>query len=98
MHKYCEMVAKELENMGFTMQEVVRRVDMIEITPTTRSVKEIVWKPIEEATLGKKSTTELSTSEVDAIYQVMSMFLSKQFQISLPFPTYQDLIDYEKET
>ena len=57
MHKYCEMVAKELENMGFTMQEVVRRVDMIEITPTTRSVKEIVWKPIEEATLGKKSTT-----------------------------------------
>lgn len=96
LHKYCEMVAKELENQGVTMQDVVKKVDMVEILPTTRTVKEIIFKPIQEATLGKKSTTELSTVEVSKVYEVMSMFLAKQFKISLPFPSQEDTDSYIK--
>ena len=89
MHKYLETVAHELETQGQTMQEVVKKIDFCEITPTKDSVKNVIWRPIQEMVVGKKSTTELTTAEVNKIYEIMSMFLSKQFQISLPFP--QDL-------
>ena len=74
------------------MQDVVKKIDMCEILPTTRTVKEIIFKPIQEAVLGKKSTTELTTGEVNQVYEVMSMFLAKNFEISLPFPS-QELTD-----
>jgi hypothetical protein len=92
LHKYLEMVAHELQNQGQTMQNVVRKVDMVEITPTTQTVKEIIWRPIQEITLGKKSSTELSTAEINKVYEIMSMFLAKEFEISLPFPS-QELTD-----
>lgn len=92
LHAYLCMVAHELQNQGQTMQNVVRKVDMVEITPTTQTVKEIIWRPIQEITLGKKSSTELSTAEINKVYEIMSMFLAKEFEISLPFPS-QELTD-----
>ena len=89
LHKYLEMVAHELANQGQTIQGVVKKVDWIEITPTKESIKETLWRPIQETVVGKKSTTELTTKQVNEIYEIMSMFLSKQFGIALPFP--QDL-------
>lgn len=96
LHKYCELVARELQNMGFTMQDVAKRITMVEVVPTTYIVKEMIWKPIETAALGKNSTKDLTTDEVNKVYEIMSMFLSKQFGISLPFPSEIDLIDYEQ--
>ena len=94
IHKYLEMVAHELQNQGVTMQEVVKKVDWIEITPTKDSIKSVIWKPIQETILGKRSTTELTTAEVDKVYDIMSMFLAKQFEISLPFPNEQETENY----
>lgn len=88
LHKYLEMVALELQNQGQTMQDVVKKVDFIEIVPTKDSVKSVLWKPIQEVTLGKRSSTELSTSEVNSVYEILSMFLAKQFGISVPFPSH----------
>src|SRR3990167_8295473 len=86
LHKYCEMVAHELQNQGQTLQDVIKKVDMVEITPTTHTIKEILWKPIMETVVGKNSTTKISTAEVNKVYEIMAMFLSKNFEISLPFP------------
>lgn len=94
IHAYVSMVAKELENQGQTIQDVVKKVDWCEITPTKQSVKETLWRPIQEATLGKKSTTELETNEVTKVYEIMSMFLAKQFNISIPFPSQEETESY----
>jgi len=96
IHKYLEMVAHELANQGQTMQGVVRKVAMVEIPPTKDSLKEMLWKPIQEVALGKKSTTELTTDEVNKIYEIISMFLAKEFEISLPFPSYEETENYLK--
>jgi hypothetical protein len=96
LHKYFELIAQELQNQGQTMQGVIKKIDMCEITPTTRTVKEIIFKPIQEATLGKKSTTELTTSEINQVYEIMSMFLAKEFEISIPFPSYEQSDNYIK--
>jgi len=96
IHKYLEMVAHELQNQGQTLQNVIKKVDYAEITPTTTSLKEILWRPIQEVVVSKKSTTELTTAEVNKIYEIISMFLSKQFQISLPFPSQEETQEYIK--
>lgn len=96
IHKYLDLVAHELQNQGQTLQDIVKKVDMIEITPTTETLKSNIWKPIQEAMLGKKSTTELTTAEVNQVYEIISMFLSKNFQIDLPFPSYEDTDNYLK--
>lgn len=94
LHKYCEMVAHELSNNGHTMQDVVKVITRVEITPTTENVKEILWREIQKALFGKKSTTELTTAEVNRVYEVMSMFLAREFEISLPFPSEENTQEY----
>lgn len=96
LHKYLELVAHELSNQGQTMQQVVKKLDFCEITPTKESVKSVVWKPIQEMVVGKKLTRELNTGEINKVYEIVSMFLSKQFQIDLPFPSAEDTDNYLK--
>lgn len=91
LHLYFEMIAKELQNQGQTMQNVVKKFDFCEITPTKQSVKDIIWRPIMETVVSKKSTTELTKHEVTEVYEIVSMFLSKQFGISIPFPNDEDI-------
>lgn len=94
IHAYLELVAKELVNQGQTMQDVVKVITKVEITPTKENVKEIIWREIQKVMFGKKSTTELTTAEVDKIYQVMSMFLAREFDISIPFPSEEQTKEY----
>lgn len=94
MHKYFEMVAHELRNQGQTMQDVIQKISMVEITPTTNSIKEIVWKPVQEVVLGKTSTTQLTTKEINQVYEVVSMFLAKEFKVDIPFPSQELTTNY----
>lgn len=86
LHKYLSLVAQELQNQGQTMQDVIKKINKVEIIPTTYNLKEIVWREIQKVHLGKESTTELTKNEVSEVYEIMSMWLSKNFEISIPFP------------
>ena len=90
LHLYFEQVAHELKNQGQTMQNIIKKFEFCEIIPTKQSVKDIIWRPIQETVVSKKSTTELTKHEVNEVYEIVSMFLSKQFQIDLPFPNDPD--------
>ena len=92
IHLYLSQVAKELRNQGQTMQNVVEKITKVEIIPTTHNLKEIVWREIQKAHLGKDSTTFLTKQEVTEIYEIMSMWLAKHFEIDIPFP-----VDEEKQ-
>jgi 6-pyruvoyl-tetrahydropterin synthase len=91
IHLYLTWVAQELANQGQTMQDVVKKINKVEITPTMQNVKEIIWREIQKAMFKKDSTTFLTKHEVDEVYKVMSMWLSKNFEISLPFPNDDDI-------
>ena len=95
LHKYFELVAHELKNQGQTMQNVVQKLDYCEITPTKDSIKALIWKPIQEIVVSKEHTAELNKHEIDEVYEIVSMFLSKQFGIDLPFPV-DEQKQYEK--
>jgi hypothetical protein len=91
IHLYLTWVARELKNQGQTMQDVVKAITRVEIEPTVQNVKEMVWREIQKTMFKKESTTFLTKHEVTEVYDVMSMWLSKNFGISLPFPNDNDI-------
>ena len=90
IHLYLTQVAHELENQGQTMQDVVKKINKVEILPTMQNVKEMIWREIQKTMFKKESTTFLTKHEVTQVYEVMSMWLSKNFGIDLPFPNDND--------
>ena len=91
IHLYIKWVARELQNQGQTMQNIVKAITKVEIMPTPENIKELVWREIQKSVVGKESTAALEKHEVTEVYDVMSMWLSKNFGISLPFPNDEDI-------
>lgn len=86
LHLYLTMVAHELQNQGQTLQDVVKKINKVEIMPTKDNLKEVVWREIQKVMTGKESTTFLDKHEVTEIYDVMNKWLGQHFEIHIPWP------------
>ncbi len=91
LHLYLTMVAHELRNQGQTLQDVVAKINKVEIEPTPQNLKEVVWREIQKTMFKKESTTFLTKHEVTQVYEVMSMWLAKNFGIDIAFPVDSEL-------
>lgn len=87
LHLYFELVAEELNNAGYDIQKTITH--QLEIPWSKESVKELIWRQAQKTYLGKQSTTELSTKDIDAIYDIVNRYLS-QFGITVPFPSNEE--------
>ena len=85
LHEFFERLAVELNDAGLEMRKVLSE-KATDIPWTATTIKECLWKPIQEAQLRKKSTTELTTKEVDLIYNTLNRHLGEKFGISVEFP------------
>ena len=83
LHKYFSLVAEALNDRQLTVKTIIKAD--IEWNPI--SVKSLLWKPIQEAVLQKKSTTELKRKEIDDVYDTINRALGEKFGIHVPFPT-----------
>lgn len=86
IHLYCEMIAVALNDMGHTFSYLGVKGITLEIPYTMELVKATMWKPIQDALFGKKSTTELTTSEVSEVAAPLVRFFAER-DIDLPFPS-----------
>jgi hypothetical protein len=82
LHKYCTEVANELNDRGISMEVFMKN---IEADHTMESVKSL-WRAFAKAKYGKTSTSDLSSKEIDGIYDEVNRHLSK-FDIHLAFPS-----------
>jgi len=98
IHLWCEQVAKELNESGQSIQEVLKKT--IEISWTGDSVKELIWRKIQISLTGKISTTKLDkTEEINNIYEHANRFLGEKCQLHVPFPQQikdETKIDYQQ--
>jgi hypothetical protein len=85
LHKYFELLAEELNDAGLDVKEVLR--PSVDIEWTGELIKEYIWRPVQMAQLKKKSTTQLTTSEIDQIYEVITRHLGQKFGLYVPFPS-----------
>lgn len=92
LHLYFELVAKELNDAGLEIGEVISH-SKVDIPWTKESVKELLWKTCQRSMFGKKSTTKLSKfEEIDKIWEVLNRFLAKLKIESIAFPSLEEVM------
>lgn len=94
---YCREVADALDREGHTLQNVVAQIKKAEIRPTQENIKEVVFKPIAKVLFSVESTTELDTTQVDRVYEVMNKWLGDNFEIHVPFPTIHSILEQKQQ-
>lgn len=83
MHKYCQEVANECLDKGVDVTTVFQNV---RVTPRMETIK-MYWRGIAKALYGYESTTELTTTQIDKVYEEMHKILSVRAHINIPFPS-----------
>lgn len=89
LHVYCTEVATELNNAGIGMKALIEN---LQIDHTKESVKTI-WRAIAKAKYGKESTTELTSKEIQEVYEEFNRLLA-QFGIHLAWPSIESSPNY----
>lgn len=84
LHKYCELVATALNDAGLDMRKMLRAE--IDIPWTKQSVKDHLWRPIQDAMTSKESTTEATNAEYKNVFLVLSRHLSEKKGINVGWP------------
>lgn len=95
MHLFFTQLAEALNSAGFDMKKTIR--EGIDIPWTPENIKEFLWRPVQSAYLRKKSTTELTTSEIDKVYDVVNKIIGERTGVHIPFPSIDSAIDRERE-
>ena len=89
LHLYFQLVADALNSAGLDMRKTLSAE--IEIPWSKESVKEYLWRPVQETQLGKQSTKELTTKDIDIIYDTINRFLAEK-GLHVSFPSIEELM------
>src|SRR3990167_1784755 len=89
LHLYFGLVAEELNDAGLDMRAILK--PEVDIPWTARNVKEFLWRPVQKIQLGKVSTTDLATKEIDVVFETVNRHLAKH-GIHVPFPNIEEIM------
>lgn len=92
LHLYFEHLAQELNDAGLDMRKTLKPA--VDIPWSKDTIKDYLWRPIQIAQLQKESTTNLTTTEIDKVWETLNRHLSERFGLSVEFPSLETL---EKE-
>ena len=85
---YCASLAKALNEAGLDQRAVMAEMrEGVELPWTQERVKDVLWREVQKAALGKVSTTGLTTTEVSSVYEPLNRWTAQTLGVSMPFPT-----------
>ena len=94
IHVLFNNLADQLNQAGLDMVAVMKHG--VEIPWTGELVKENLWKPLQQAMLKKKSTTQLTTKEIDEVFETLNRHLGSKLDIELEFPSIEAVINQQR--
>lgn len=90
LHLYLERLAEALNDAGYSVNDQI--VLQADISFTKENLKEVVFKRVMTAMYpDKKSTTELSKTEIADVYENVNRFMAERAGVSVPWPTEEQL-------
>ncbi len=98
LHKLFSDVANEMLALGIERRTVMRDLKDYSCPIDEAFLKE-VWRSIQFTQTGKISTTQLTTSEIQKVYDTFNKFLGEFYHIHLPWPSYEHMMfeDYYRD-
>jgi hypothetical protein len=92
LHKWCQLLSDKLNELGLEKKVVLKHFNEVWWTPS--SIKDDLVKPVMKAMLGYESTTELTTSDIDKVYDQIMHTIGEKFGIHIPFPSQEETEEY----
>ena len=93
LHKYCAMVADEMNAAGYDAKKVIS----LPIRLTPELVKDCIFRVIMHAMYPDyESTTQLSTTEIQNVYETMNAATGERFGVSMPWPSDDSLSEEQR--
>jgi hypothetical protein len=92
LHLYFTLLADELNGSGADMKVVLK--PEIQIPWDGKSIKEFIWRPVQKAALGKESTTELRTNELQTVWEIINRHIGEAHGVHVPFPSEDQTKEY----
>jgi hypothetical protein len=92
LHLYFSFISNELNELGIQYQYTGISGKTFELRYTSDLVKNFIWRPIQQSMFNKKSTTQLTTKELNDIIDVITNFFAER-GIVLDFPSMETLLD-----
>lgn len=85
LHRWYELKAEQCRNAGVSPRMAFEKTIELEMTP---EIMKEIWRSVQIALYGKKSTTELSkTGEIDELVDHLNRFFSNEFNLEgISFP------------
>ena len=90
LHVLFNLLASTLNDAGLDMRKTLK--PEIDIPWSGPAIKEFLWRPIQTAQLDKRSTTELTTVEIDQVFDTINKHLGEKFGLHVPFPSINEII------
>ena len=94
LHLYFTQLAQELNDAGLDMRKTLKPEIAIPWSPNT--IKEYLWRPVQKAQLQKQSTTELTTDEIDRVWETLNRHLGEKFGLYVPFPSEEQMMENDE--
>lgn len=93
LHKYFECLAETLNDAGLDMKVVLK--PSVAISWTKDTVKDYLWRPIQEAYIQEHSTTKLTTKDINKMYDFLTRHLGEKFGVFVEFPS-SDILNFNE--
>lgn len=82
---YYQLLADELNSAGLDQRVVLK--SSVQIPWSKDSVHDMLWLPIQKALYGTTSTKDLTTKDIDLVYDTLTRHLGETTGVSVPFPS-----------
>lgn len=89
LHLWFELLAEELNGAGLDMRKVLK--PHVDIPWQKETVKEYLWRPVQQAQLLKDSTTDMTPTEVTKVYETLNRHLGEKFGVHVEWPHHKDV-------
>jgi hypothetical protein len=95
LHLWLGMVARILNAAGLDMRKVLK--PEVDIPWTTETIKEFIWRPVQEAVISKESTVDADRNEYTKVYDVLVRHLGEKLGVAAPaWPKKKDADQQQK--
>lgn len=82
---FYQLLADELNAAGLDQRKVLK--PSVAIPWSKDSIHDMLWLPIQEAMYGTDSTTQLTSEQIDKVYDVLNRHLGETTGVHVPFPS-----------
>jgi len=93
LHKMLSELANTLNEYGINYEQLIISAD---IPWSPEMTKDLIWRPVMKAYCGKKSTTEMTTTDIDKIFEIIVKAVGEKTGAVLQWPSISTLINEQR--